>query len=340
MLRHLYWWHIHPRDVVFDEKLFPFATNQSIVGVQYTSDVLLLPESFSGNNSGTNIDVSPACTVSPVPGSYVQTQVYDTTSLVSTGASARTTTSLASQCLAPSSAPGPTRLVPATTSAPSLIQRPTSARDVPDIASTPSSMRNAACTPGVDPTATATTPTAGLFQDTSTATTPAAAPLPDAPTATTPAAVPLPDTSTVTIPAASLDDAAVLHQAPDMVSVPRPTQDVAPSTCAAPAPAVRHVSPTADQMVLPHRTRLQGGIRKPKEFTDGTVRYGNVAISSEPLNLHEALTVPHWKMAMNDEYITLLLCGIRHRTLSLLNPTATSSITSGFSKSSTKQMAP
>jgi hypothetical protein len=160
------------------------------------------------------------------------------------------------------------------------------------------------CAPGVDPAATATTPTAGLFQDTST--TPAVAPLPDAPTATTPAAVPLPDMSTVTIPAASLDDAAVLHQAPDTVSIPRPTQDVAPSTCAAPAPAVRHVSPTTDQMVLPHRTRLQGGIRKPKEFTDGTVRYGNVAFSSEPLNLHEALTVPHWKMAMNDEYNALM----------------------------------
>jgi hypothetical protein len=61
------------RDVVFDEKLFPFAAHQSIVGVQYTSDVLLLPESFSRNNSGTNIDVSPACTVSPLPSSYVQT---------------------------------------------------------------------------------------------------------------------------------------------------------------------------------------------------------------------------------------------------------------------------
>jgi hypothetical protein len=45
---------------------------------------------------------------------------------------------------------------------------------------------------------------------------------------------------------------------------------------------------------------------KPKEFTDGTVRYGNVAFSSEPLNLHEALTVPHWKMAMNDEHSALM----------------------------------
>jgi hypothetical protein len=146
--------------------------------------------------------------------------------------------------------------------------------------------------------------------------TPAAAPLLDAPTATTPAVVPLPHTSTATIPAASLDDAAVLHQAPDTVSVPRPTQDVAPSTCAAPAPAVRHVSPTANQMVLPHRTWLQGGIRKPKEFTDGTVRYGNVAISSEPLNLHEALSVPHWKMRMNDEYIALM----RNKTWHLVPP--------------------
>ena len=37
------------------------------------------------------------------------------------------------------------------------------------------------------------------------------------------------------------------------------------------------------------RTRLQAGIRKPKHFTDGTVRYGLLAANGEPNNLEEAL---------------------------------------------------
>jgi hypothetical protein len=41
-------------------------------------------------------------------------------------------------------------------------------------------------------------------------------------------------------------------------------------------------------------------------FTDGTVRYGNLAVLSEPYNLQEALSVPQWKQAMRDEYIALL----------------------------------
>jgi hypothetical protein len=37
------------------------------------------------------------------------------------------------------------------------------------------------------------------------------------------------------------------------------------------------------------RTRLQHGIRKPKVYTDGTVRYGLLTSSGEPNNLDEAL---------------------------------------------------
>jgi hypothetical protein len=59
-------------------------------------------------------------------------------------------------------------------------------------------------------------------------------------------------------------------------------------------------------VVLPHCTRLQGGIRKLKAHTDGTVQYGNLAASSEPFILQEALSILHWQMAMNDEYNALM----------------------------------
>jgi hypothetical protein len=53
------------------------------------------------------------------------------------------------------------------------------------------------------------------------------------------------------------------------------------------------------------RTRSQSGIRKEKQFTDGTVRYGLFAANGEPNNLEEALGNENWKQAMNDEFSAL-----------------------------------
>jgi hypothetical protein len=49
-------------------------------------------------------------------------------------------------------------------------------------------------------------------------------------------------------------------------------------------------------------TRLQHGIRKPKTYTDGTIRYGHLATISEPKNLANALHNPNWKAVMDIEY--------------------------------------
>jgi hypothetical protein len=54
------------------------------------------------------------------------------------------------------------------------------------------------------------------------------------------------------------------------------------------------------------RTRLQKGIKQPKIYTDGTVRYGLLASSDEPRSLVDALADPHWKQAMEEEYEALL----------------------------------
>jgi histone deacetylase 1/2 len=55
-----------------------------------------------------------------------------------------------------------------------------------------------------------------------------------------------------------------------------------------------------------YRTRQQTGKRKPKRYTDGTVRYGLSCISEEPATLQIALADKNWKNAMDDEYHALV----------------------------------
>jgi hypothetical protein len=55
-----------------------------------------------------------------------------------------------------------------------------------------------------------------------------------------------------------------------------------------PEPTQAGPPPEAEAPLRP-RTRLQSGIRKEKQFTDGTVRYGLLAANGEPNNVEEAL---------------------------------------------------
>jgi histone deacetylase 1/2 len=67
------------------------------------------------------------------------------------------------------------------------------------------------------------------------------------------------------------------------------------------------VSGTASSQEPPApRTRLQKGIKQPKVYTDGTVRYALLTSTGEPTNLREALTDENWKFAMQDEYDALI----------------------------------
>jgi hypothetical protein len=54
------------------------------------------------------------------------------------------------------------------------------------------------------------------------------------------------------------------------------------------------------------RTRLQQGIRQPKKYTDGRVRYGMFSATGEPSSLSEALGDSKWHQAMKEEYNALL----------------------------------
>jgi len=55
-------------------------------------------------------------------------------------------------------------------------------------------------------------------------------------------------------------------------------------------------------------TRAQQGIHKPKVYSDGTVRWSNLAIvlGDEPASVTDALSDKNWVGAMNDEYPALI----------------------------------
>jgi histone deacetylase 1/2 len=64
------------------------------------------------------------------------------------------------------------------------------------------------------------------------------------------------------------------------------------------------------------RTRLQKGIKQPKKYTDGTIRYSFLCATGEPENLHEALHHEDWRKAMNEEYNAL----VQNKTWHLVLP--------------------
>jgi hypothetical protein len=84
-------------------------------------------------------------------------------------------------------------------------------------------------------------------------------------------------------------------------SVPSPGSSAPSESETTPAPSESETTPSA----RPH-TWLQGGIRQPKVYTDGTIRYGCLAVTGEPRNLEEALRDKNWKHAMDAEYDALM----------------------------------
>jgi hypothetical protein len=79
--------------------------------------------------------------------------------------------------------------------------------------------------------------------------------------------------------------------------------------------------PQPEEQTRP-RTRLQAGIRQPKVYSDGTVRYGMLTSTGEPQTLEEALGNKNWKEAMDVEYNAL----IKNNTWHLVPPKKGSNI--------------
>jgi hypothetical protein len=54
------------------------------------------------------------------------------------------------------------------------------------------------------------------------------------------------------------------------------------------------------------QTRLLKGIKTPKIYMDGTIRYGLLAATGEPRSFSSALENSKWRKAMEEEYDALL----------------------------------
>lgn len=83
-------------------------------------------------------------------------------------------------------------------------------------------------------------------------------------------------------------------------------------TSSTPTEAAFEPSPSSSAQAQRPRTRSQHGIVRPKQYTDGTIRYGNLCSIGEPQTLQEALSDTNWKRAMEEEYAALLRNGTWH----------------------------
>ncbi|XP_071683604.1 uncharacterized protein [Lolium perenne] len=101
-------------------------------------------------------------------------------------------------------------------------------------------------------------------------------------------------------------------------SASSPSSSPSPSPGTTPAPATTTAAPAAPPALRPH-TRSRSGIFRPKEHTDGTVACMTAALADptvEPHTYQAAMSIPHWREAMEQEYQALL----RNETWTLVSP--------------------
>lgn len=138
-------------------------------------------------------------------------------------------------------------------------------------------------------------------------------------------------------PSTSHSSSRVSDSAPEPASPPRgddslavpidggssePLSDSSSSRSSTATNSTANNSTTSSEAALtqPQRpaTRLQQGIRKPKVYTYGTVRWANlITAESEPDTLNDALNSKNWKLAMDSEFLALQ----KNKTWHLVPPT-------------------
>ncbi|XP_071680293.1 uncharacterized protein [Lolium perenne] len=260
------------RDVVFDEKVFPFASLRPNAGALLKKEILLLPTSLTSNSHGvaqhTDDHMSP---IIPVP--YVlQNPENAAENRVENGAPSATETEETD-----SEPDGTGTRHEEEHSLPLSDPEEDPDADSGAESRTPPGEESPAQTP--EPSATRSARTGSPPPVTES---PRGAPSGGREESPTPSA-----TSTAS---------------------PSPSADAGESSadenpaCASAAPPEQPIPPPS-----PPRTRLQQGIRKPKVYTDGTVRYGMLSSTGEPCTLTEALDDSNWRKAMEEEYDALMI---------------------------------
>jgi hypothetical protein len=282
------------RDVVFDETLFPFSKLHPNAGARLRSEVLLLPTSPVNSSSSGGDNTSDLSNDSPTNLPMEQPDVSVGHGGTSVQESAENSMVFGRDFM----------LLARATSSPTIANPEADTPDAPGSGS------------GSDSAPTATASSASSNPASASPHAPSGAPAstpagPPPPTSTCPTAGGAgPSAATGGTPAAG---ASPLESPP--LGSSTPTTDLgAGDRSSAPVPAPSDV-PASSASQRP-TTRLQHGIRKPKTYTDSTIRFGNLTAVSEPTNVREALCDKHWKSAMDIEYGGLM----KNKTWHLVPP--------------------
>lgn len=95
----------------------------------------------------------------------------------------------------------------------------------------------------------------------------------------------------------------VNHEAPNSQPSASPDPSNNPSSALPQdSPQPSHV-PALTQPSHPMVTRAKAGVFKPKVWTVDTSIYWT---KTEPTRVKDALSIPHWRAAMDDEYLALM----------------------------------
>lgn len=267
------------RDVIFDETIFPFAELHPNAGARLRSKILLLPDSLLNPSSGSENDISFDHSGNSIPTNQLHELADSGENLEQNGAAAASNAS-------DSAANHHYFMLPG---------------DFPFQA-------------GTDAVTEADSPAPSSLGPTRSSSSPAL--LGSSDSATSPVT---PPGSLIASSGASGGGSPTSASLPTGFSAPSSPQQLASGSGAALPALVPGPSTTSTAVAAPQRpvTRSQHGIVKPKIYTDGTIRYGQLATTSEgPLDLQSALADKNWKQAMDIEFDALC----KNKTWHLVSP--------------------
>lgn len=295
------------RDVVFDEQVFPFSTLHPNAGAQLRKELVLLPSHLLPSplflprgldTADDRMTMSNNTLLDDLSTNDVQATDEEISEnsrdFMSTGAPGMATENPASESGADSaqnlsgsgtaSAAGPAGVDGDRRSPTGPVASPATPRD---------RLHHPRATPlsGLDAGAAPSAPTAP----------------PRGPVSPSPSAVPPSPADADWVPSGSPSTPGL---APLSESASVSETSTAPATSTPTSPTTNRLQQHLAQPALPPparaHTRSQGGIIKPKVFTDGCVRWGSFCSTGEPQNLGEALGDHRWKSAMDEEFSALM----------------------------------
>ena len=282
------------RDVVFDESIFPFSNLHPNAGSRLKSEILLLPPSLLNSFGDMNNSIYPMANASLEPSLSCADHSPDASSECQQATASDSGTSSLHFHVFPNSNGGPV-----------LFEQGDSNTD------TRAALLPAGSDPSVD---MLSTPAQHV------------APADLLAHAAVPLSVSEPAVDPVNSPAATttnLQESSIPHPAsPGCSAPPGPTSTSGSSGRHIPPPPPGPPRPLHAPIRQRPRTRLQDNIRQPKQYTDGTIRYGLLSEVKEPRSLDEALVSPDWKAAMDTEFQAL----IKNQTWHLVSPTSDQNI--------------